>query len=379
MLLLTSQAIFSQSYFNFRATPGAFEVCNDFKYNFLTEWLPSHGSPNSASNNRVRLKTKDASSFIMGEGVFLNLYSINGKGFEQGHSYRIVFFYQISPNQPFLTFRAYMANGINEYSVSDCLEEEAPNVFDKKEIYVSDDFLDVSYSNEVNQVNVEIETDKSYQQIWIYSDLTARFLDNGSNTLYITEVSIEDLGSNVPGCISNLTISQEVSSGSDIQEAENTITATNSINNGATAEYDAGASIVLKPSFHARLGSSFRAYIDGCTPSNSNGRIGTNTTTSTNFNNYIKKPVESPKNTKTISTYPNPTAGVVTINLANNNLNIGAIRVVDKLNQNVRFSILQKDKHKMTIRIIGAKEEIYFMKINTNKGVLTEKIVIKNN
>ncbi len=375
VILLISQGVFSQIYFQFPPNTLA-PACNDYKDNFSSEWLPSHGTPNSYQTDIVKLRTVDHINGVKGEGVFLNLKYINGVGFESGHSYKAVFYYK-NPYSDNHTFRAYIANSMNEQSLNDCSEEAVPNVSDKMEVYTDNFILGGTYSWQTEEISVEFSADKDYDYLWIFSDLTATYLDNKTNFVYITQVSLEDLGSGEPNCISNLAISQDVSSGSDIQEAENTITATNSISNGATAEYDAGTSILLKPGFHAKQGSSFRAYIEGCTPSNSNGRMSSNTVTNENSNKWIRKPTENPKKTEAISTYPNPTAGVVTINFADNDVNMESIRIVDKLNQNIRFSVLQKDKNKITIRIHGGNEEIYFMKINTNNGVLTEKIVIK--
>ncbi len=47
-------------------------------------------------------------------------------------------------------------------------------------------------------------------------------------------------------------------------QASNTITSTADINNGAVSAYDAGNSITLQPGFHAKAGSTFNAFIDGC-------------------------------------------------------------------------------------------------------------------
>jgi hypothetical protein len=47
-------------------------------------------------------------------------------------------------------------------------------------------------------------------------------------------------------------------------QASNTITSTADINSGAVSAYDAGNSITLQPGFHAKAGSSFTAFIDGC-------------------------------------------------------------------------------------------------------------------
>ncbi len=60
-----------------------------------------------------------------------------------------------------------------------------------------------------------------------------------------------------------LIITDDVMDGDiDLQSANNTIISSNVIHSGGTAEYKAGQSIILKPGFHAKEGSTFRAYID---------------------------------------------------------------------------------------------------------------------
>ncbi|MDG5492969.1 T9SS type A sorting domain-containing protein [Psychroserpens sp. SPM9] len=70
-----------------------------------------------------------------------------------------------------------------------------------------------------------------------------------------------------PTCPADLVITQTVDTGeNDIQESSNTIIATNKIENGANAEYDSVKFVKLSPNFHAKAGSTFRAYIEGCDP-----------------------------------------------------------------------------------------------------------------
>lgn len=106
-------------------------------------------------------------------------------------------------------------------------------------------------------------------------------------------------------CPENLTITQSVnSSQTDIQESSSTITATNTIFNGATAEYDAGTTVYLKPNFHANNGSNFRAYIEGCQNTKSVKKP---------INKEIKILGNNIDYTKLIKVYPNPTKNRLTI------------------------------------------------------------------
>ena len=100
-------------------------------------------------------------------------------------------------------------------------------------------------------------------------------------------------------CLEDLTIDENVGiGGSDIQSASNTIIATNVINANATAEYDAGTSVTLKPGFYAKQGSDFLAYIEGCSSSEDRpGGI---------VNPRKSKSLSEDKTAREVSIYPNP-------------------------------------------------------------------------
>ncbi len=67
------------------------------------------------------------------------------------------------------------------------------------------------------------------------------------------------------GCPTNITVTTTYNSGNNIDlEASNNITGVNIVNSGANVDYDAGNAVTLSPGFHARDGSDFHAFIDGC-------------------------------------------------------------------------------------------------------------------
>jgi len=96
-------------------------------------------------------------------------------------------------------------------------------------------------------------------------------LYNGSNSGVVIN-NIFESGINVGfdytdsgNCIANVTVNANYSNGANIDiEAGNTITATNTINSGANVDYDAGNLVRLTTGFHARPGSTFHAFNDGC-------------------------------------------------------------------------------------------------------------------
>ncbi len=72
--------------------------------------------------------------------------------------------------------------------------------------------------------------------------------------------------------------------------------------------------------------------------------------------------------------YPNPSRGVFAIQ--SSLLRSGVqLEIVDNLNRNVRYQVLQKDRNKVTIDIDGATG-VYFIRIYTEEGVATKKVVV---
>ena len=125
------------------------------------------------------------------------------------------------------------------------------------------------------------------------------------------------------GCAPNLTITANVgSSGVDHQEADFTITASNSIASGGEAIYHAGDEVLMIDGFTAVSGSIYRAYIEGCSGSfvqtpvgGSSGEVDTE---------YIKAPkprmVDYYKEKETsieLTVFPNPTSDIFSVKLSN--------------------------------------------------------------
>lgn len=82
----------------------------------------------------------------------------------------------------------------------------------------------------------------------------------------------------------------------DNRQAQNTITASNVINNGAVGIYHAGTTVVLKPGFHGVGGSRFRGYIEDC----SGQFVGLRASAEEEILNVIGKEI--------FTLYPNPAA-----------------------------------------------------------------------
>lgn len=171
-------------------------------------------------------------------------------------------------------------------------------------------------------------------------------------------------------CVPDLTITQAVpTGGNDLQEAQNTITALNIINSNANAEYDAGISVKMTPGFHARDGSTYRAYIDGCvspSPSPKDGKSVAYTFIPSSKNNLEALQKEA-------KVYPNPTKGV--FNLVSED----SMLQWELTNQlgNVRLEDLCRNANKAEINIDRYPSGIYFLKVIFTDGEVQMKTIIK--
>ncbi|WP_299365728.1 3-coathanger stack domain-containing protein [Winogradskyella sp.] len=161
-------------------------------------------------------------------------------------------------------------------------------------------------------------------------------------------------------CPDNLTITQTVSNGTnDIQEASNWIVALNVIENAANAEYDAGKFVKLESGFHARAGSTFRAYIDGCLitqPVSKNSIFN---------NNEILD--------NQIIIFPNPAKDKVY--LSHSKLNIKSFVLYDIHGRSVTKNDLNSNKH--TIEVSKFKDGLYILRIVLeDNSVITKKLIL---
>ncbi|WP_313805358.1 T9SS type A sorting domain-containing protein [Flavobacterium sp.] len=150
------------------------------------------------------------------------------------------------------------------------------------------------------------------------SSVNVNFLSLNGNSVSVFPQLIPVLQT----CFATLSIAQNVTSGIDKKQASNTITASNVINSGVGAIYHAGNSVTLTSGFQAVSGSTFRAYIEGCT----NSFVGRNT----NFDFKSEGDLISESND--VKLYPNPNNGVFTLDLGTiKNLDINVYDTLGKL------------------------------------------------
>jgi len=200
-------------------------------------------------------------------------------------------------------------------------------------------------------------------------------LQNSSQDFSLVVSGIDALA-----CPQNLMISTNVNSSStDNKQAEFTITATNTINNNATAVYHAGEEVLLTSSFDALNGSEFRGYIEGCTGNyvRSPGASKEVITYNNRANEYIITEENKSESDSGFSIYPNPTTGEFNVKVKKSNsktYNIeiyslqGMMIYTNKVNSNIG-----------TLKINGSsfKNGMYLIKISSKDELFTSKIIKK--
>lgn len=162
-------------------------------------------------------------------------------------------------------------------------------------------------------------------------------------------------------CPTDLTITANVNNGNvDHQEAENTITALNTVNSGAEAVYHAGDEVLLMDDFTAISGSEFRAYIEGCTGSfvkSTNGNSDVTSNTSETL---------SPSLMEALTLYPNPMRDKFTIDLSQSDANwdLSEIEIYDLKGQRVHLEGLTKvGRNTFRVNVDQLDKGVYVVKL----------------
>ena len=201
---------------------------------------------------------------------------------------------------------------------------------------------------------------------------------NQQYSLIVTGILAE-----VDNCVNDLTITTPVlSNETDNQQASNTLTATNVIHNGATANYNAGVKIRLQPGFKATSGSSFRAFIEDCSndasslPQQNTREVVTYTT---NITNQDKENLDTRNTLENVGfqMYPNPVKEFLNIKINTAILTDGSVQIYSINGALVQTHTLQKkDESDLKIDVSQLKKGIYIVKIiNNKKDVFVKKII----
>ncbi len=190
---------------------------------------------------------------------------------------------------------------------------------------------------------------------------------------------IQDLGNDLPrnalpsnGCPNNLTITQNVPSGStDNQEAANLLVAKNIIVNGGIANYTAGQKVILSTGFKASSGSRFTAKIEDCDTSRS---IEDQTSSETVYEKSSNS--ESLGKEAFFKLHPNPTKSQFTISghgkyFEGTSIKIYSILGTIELDENISTKNAKID-------VSSLSEGLYYVILNDNTGKThSKKLMIK--
>lgn len=173
------------------------------------------------------------------------------------------------------------------------------------------------------------------------------------------------------GCLEDLVITDAVINGAvDIQEAENTITALNQINNGGTAEYDAGISVTMTLGFHAKAGSIYRAYIDGC-----DAGFGKNTTYENESIQIVGDTEALNPTLKSLRLFPNPTQDSFYIESEEPMLEWRITNHFGSLQQGNKLSA--GNATKAEVDISNYPTGVYFVTAIFEDGKIVQKMLVK--
>lgn len=166
-------------------------------------------------------------------------------------------------------------------------------------------------------------------------------------------------------CPANIVINNTVNAGVYSKQASVSINASNIINSPATAMYHAGNEVVLSSGFEAKAGSTFKAYIEGCT-----GNFNTSKTSKFTNERRIDMAIDN-----SVTLYPNPNNGNFTIDLDNKEITNVSIEIYDVYGNKVYFNGFKNDL--ININIGNLAKGVYFVNIKSDE-INKELKFIKN-
>ena len=159
----------------------------------------------------------------------------------------------------------------------------------------------------------------------------------------------------------------------DYQSAESVLNANNKVENGGVAEYDAANTVFLKPGFHAGYGSSFNAYIDGCSQVEQTKYVPTAYEYVHNYDEIEN--LNSGNVNDELELFPNPSSNVV--NLRSSNSPIVSWKLFDSFGAQVVESPDEVNVYSQVIDISGLQHGLYTLRVGFDNGRLIYQNVIK--
>lgn len=172
-------------------------------------------------------------------------------------------------------------------------------------------------------------------------------------------------------CVANRSISSAVNYASiDQQQASVTLTAQNTINNGAKAIYHAADEVLLKDGFTSIAGSEVRAYLEGCSNDYAARMAVVERSVVTYPQQGSIEDAELPEN----SVYPNPGTGIFKVNLGG--IVSGEVEITELNGAKIFSKHFEKEKE-MEVNIKTSPPGIYLVRVVSANKVLTKKILKK--
>lgn len=174
--------------------------CNNYSGNPVFNWKPTHGSPRGLTNSlKTELAVKDAFPSIKSEGLYLDLQS-QLFTLEKDKNYAFTIYYEC-PDPSNITFKLYaLKNAPTEMSDPNCSEKDVPSLTSKQGIYTdASNYLQLSYSGQINTLNFTYTANDNYRYLWLYSDVLANYGSNTRSVVYVTKIQVESLGTSSSG------------------------------------------------------------------------------------------------------------------------------------------------------------------------------------
>ena len=139
--------------------------------------------------------------------------------------------------------------------------------------------------------------------------------------------------------------------------AGETITATNLISSTAQGDYKAGNSISLLPGFHAERGSLFAAQVHPCDCN----------------------PIGAEANHLSLTAYPNPFVESTVIRYRLTDASPVNLTLLDEQGQPIKVLVSETSQeagvYEYKYRNSSLQESVYLYSLQTNKGVITKRLV----
>lgn len=171
-------------------------------------------------------------------------------------------------------------------------------------------------------------------------------------------------------CSPAIDISQNVISGkNDIRYTYQHITAHNTIEPGAEANYRAANYINLTDGFVAKSGSYVLAEINSCNPILSQLSGNRTAMSVQGKDNEINETIA-----KKVIIYPNPASGSVTLKITQGTINTISIISID--GKHIKSNVVKNTSEKLDISLLD--KGIYLISVETDLGeIITEKLIIE--